>query len=150
VHDESAVANLFALVLEWRGIPSERAGSLSEARRILGLVEPAAVICDLHLPDGDGSDLLAEAREAFGPRLPLALVTADYLAEPTVRKLAADLNVLVHVGVLRLAELSDLLSRLRDAPRFDDVVPPAQHEHQHRQHGQPQGHEQRTAKHEQP
>jgi CheY-like chemotaxis protein len=112
VHDEPAVLHLLSTVLTTRGWAVVEAGSVSAARKTLAtLDQPAAVITDLQLPDGSGLDLLADARRRFGVTLPLALVTADYGAETEVRARAGDLT-LVHVGILRLADMEDLVSRL--------------------------------------
>ena len=53
-----------ALLFEWRtGISSVQAGSLDEARAILGKAnhkKPACVVVDLDLPDGEGTEVLEE------------------------------------------------------------------------------------------
>ena len=52
-----------ALLLEWRtGLSSVHAGSLAEAKSILGEAnqKPDCVIVDLDLPDGDGAELLKQ------------------------------------------------------------------------------------------
>jgi DNA-binding response OmpR family regulator len=104
------------MVVEGQDVPYETATTLREARRILAATEPRAIICDLHLPDGFGWDLLSEARRTFGEGLPLALVTADYLAEAQARSRTADLNALVHVGPLRIPTLVRIVQSLLDSP----------------------------------
>jgi two-component system, NarL family, response regulator DevR len=53
-----------ALLLEWRtGLGSVRAGSLAEAKAILGEAnqkKPACVVVDLDLPEGEGTEVLEE------------------------------------------------------------------------------------------
>jgi DNA-binding response OmpR family regulator len=52
-----------ALLLKWRtGLSSDQAGSLVEAKGILEEAdqEPACVVVDLDLPDGEGTEVLKE------------------------------------------------------------------------------------------
>ena len=51
-----------------------QAGTLGEARRVLAERELDVVILDLHLPDGDGNDLIGEIREAH-PRVSVVVLS---------------------------------------------------------------------------
>ena len=75
VEDQALLREGLALLLEWgTGLRSVQAGSLAEARRILSDAndEPACVIVDLDLPDGDGIELLEQLHG-----LPVLALTGD-------------------------------------------------------------------------
>jgi DNA-binding NarL/FixJ family response regulator len=49
-------------------------GSCAEARACLARASPDVLLCDLGLPDGDGADVVREARRAY-PKLDAIVVT---------------------------------------------------------------------------
>jgi len=112
VHDEPNVRRLLVQVLAQRGVTHTSADSLATARFAMAEGGLRALITDLHLSDGSGLELLEAARGRFGPALPMALVTADYLADGRVLDRAAALGALVHIGILRTADLTALAARL--------------------------------------
>lgn len=79
VDDEPHVALLVRPLLEQLGVTVATARSLGEARRALAHPpEPAAMLLDLHLPDGSGLDLLRELRAAPATAgLPVLVITAE-------------------------------------------------------------------------
>ncbi len=79
VDDEPHVALLVRPLLEQLGVTVVTARSLDEARRALARPpEPAAMLLDLHLPDGSGLELLRELRAAPATAgLPILVITAE-------------------------------------------------------------------------
>ncbi len=64
VEDHASFRQAIALILDREaGIEVvAQAGTLEEARRLLAEREVDVAILDLHLPDGDGKDLIAEVK----------------------------------------------------------------------------------------
>lgn len=62
IEDDPDLGAALAAFLRRRGFPSEVAASLAEARTRLRSTQYNAIILDLGLPDGDGTDLLEELR----------------------------------------------------------------------------------------
>jgi DNA-binding response OmpR family regulator len=62
VEDDDALAQMLLLVLRADGIEADHASSIEEAEARLAHGRPAAMILDIHLPDGCGLDLLARLR----------------------------------------------------------------------------------------
>lgn len=129
VDDERMIRWSLRAGLEEAGAVVEEAASLAEARRRLQEAWPDLVLLDMRLPDGSGSELLAEAL-AQDPELPILMITAygslegavqamrdgaqDYIAKPF------ELDELVHkCGAIlerhRLRRLTQFQQR-RDAP----------------------------------
>jgi two-component system, NtrC family, response regulator AtoC len=129
VDDERMIRWSLRAGLEEAGAIVEEAASLAEARRRLEEAWPDLVLLDMRLPDGSGSELLAEAL-AQDPELPILMITAygslegavqamrdgaqDYIAKPF------ELDELVHkCGAIlerhRLRRLTQFQQR-RDAP----------------------------------
>ena len=93
IDDEEIIRNSLAKLLGREGYRVEIAGSLEEAKPRLDSGGYALALCDLRLPDGEGTDLLAHA-----PELPVVIMTsyasvrsavdamkqgaADYIAKP--------------------------------------------------------------------
>lgn len=63
-HDPFRQAIAFILEREPEIKVVAQAGTLEEARRLLGEQDVDVVVVDLHLPDGDGNDLVREIRES--------------------------------------------------------------------------------------
>lgn len=76
VDDDEVLRRLLAFVLGGQGIEVVPLGSLSEARAWLSAHDaPDLVLCDRHLTDGDGLELLASRATPEGT--PVVFVTAD-------------------------------------------------------------------------
>jgi CheY-like chemotaxis protein len=113
VHDEPAVRRIFERVLGPVGIPFVGLGTYEAGRRVLdGAPRVAAVVADLHLPDGSGVDLLELARERFGRSVSLAMVTADTMVEDALLQRVASAGAVSHVGILRLTDIESLIRNL--------------------------------------
>ncbi|MDA1263629.1 MAG: response regulator transcription factor [Planctomycetota bacterium] len=73
VEDDAALARGLAFNLEADGHQVEHAADCASARASLASFDPALVVLDLNLPDGDGLDLLRELRAAGDQRAVLCL-----------------------------------------------------------------------------
>ena len=74
VDDEPSIRLLCRVNLELDGYRVVEAASLAEARRALADDSVDLMLCDLHLEDGDGRELIEELH-ATERRLPVALLT---------------------------------------------------------------------------
>ncbi|TYT27582.1 response regulator [Luteimonas viscosa] len=77
VEDDADLRTLVAHLLEDEALRLHGAGSLAEARRELAARHHDLVILDLMLPDGDGSELLAELAAASPPTLAIIFSALD-------------------------------------------------------------------------
>ncbi len=115
VHDNALFREALALLLEWQiGLDSVQAGSVAEARRILG--EPhhdeiCLAIVDIDLPNGDGIELIKELREVETDCPVLALATARSLQHRRLRALQAGAEEVLTVGE-PIEELTGAVRRL--------------------------------------
>jgi two-component system response regulator TctD len=111
VEDNASFARLVAERLLQSGFESDLAGSAEQANRAIGMVDYAAIVLDLGLPDANGITLLRDLRSR-GDSTPVLIITArnglddrlrglregadDYLAKPfSVDELAARLHALM-------------------------------------------------------
>lgn len=62
VEDDAASQSALVRLLKGMRFAASSADSLAAARREIAEAEPDLLILDLYLPDGDGTDLLAEIR----------------------------------------------------------------------------------------
>jgi PAS domain S-box-containing protein len=90
VEDDPAGQRLLAAILRRApGCTHQIAGTLAEARRLIDTTAPAILVLDVHLPDGNGLDLLRALRgRSDTARLPVAVITAD--GSPELRHEALD------------------------------------------------------------
>ena len=91
VDDEHALRTLYAQVLRDAGFRVITAASLSEGLRQLGEHDIDLVVTDRRLPDGDGLDIIREARARCSP-IPSILVTGlgAYSARDAAAAVGAD------------------------------------------------------------
>lgn len=114
VEDAADVAEAIASSLGRLGMACDRAASALDARHFLTAESYDVVVLDIHLPDGDGRDILGELRRRGG-RTPVLMLTAefdvsarvdaldagadDYLVKPfDLRELEARVRVLARRG----------------------------------------------------
>jgi DNA-binding NarL/FixJ family response regulator len=90
-----------------------QAGSLAEARLRLGEAEQLAdvVLIDLGLPDGDGSDLIPELREA-NPKVQALVLSASFDRAEIARAIERGAAGVLHKSA-RLAQVIEAMHRLR-------------------------------------
>jgi DNA-binding NtrC family response regulator len=84
VEDKESLRTMLRHALERQGHTVVEAGSRPEAVRALHETQPAVVLSDLRLPDGDGFDVLREAKE-FDADVPVIVMTAYGSIEDAVR-----------------------------------------------------------------
>ncbi|MCI5220836.1 MAG: response regulator, partial [Candidatus Electrothrix sp. LOE2] len=75
VDDYQAIAVLLQNFLRQRGLRTLTAGSAHEFRQILHTVPTALVLLDINLPDGDGTKLISEIKEA-SPNTAIIMLSA--------------------------------------------------------------------------
>jgi DNA-binding response OmpR family regulator len=76
VEDDPQLRIMFQLLLEEEGYPVVAAADGLEALRAVRSIRPSLVILDLELPLLDGHAVAFELRAAYGPSLPIVVVTA--------------------------------------------------------------------------
>jgi CheY-like chemotaxis protein len=114
VEDEPRNAALLDAILGRAGYRLHVAGDLAAARAWLGDHEPALVLLDRHLPDGDGLDLIGTIRGSDRLRdVPILLVSASVLPQDQAAALDAGCDGFVAKPV-RVKPLVDEIRRLLD------------------------------------
>lgn len=121
IDDESQIHRFLSPALDAAGYEPRRADSGQEGLRGIALWSPDAVVLDLGLPDMDGKDVLARAREFYAG--PIIILSAR---DKEAEKIAAlDLGANDYVekpfGVGEL--LARLRANLRQAPRAEAAGP---------------------------
>jgi two-component system response regulator PilR (NtrC family) len=86
IDDEPDLVELVSLTLGRMQLETAAAGTVAEARAILGTRRFDLCLTDMRLPDGDGLDLLAWIQQQY-PQLPVAVITAHGNVESAVRAL---------------------------------------------------------------
>jgi DNA-binding NtrC family response regulator len=136
VDDEAATLEALATLVARAGFDVRTAPDLASARRAIDEDVPDIVLCDLVLPDGDGTELLADLQDR--PHVETILVTAnatvssavdalrlgayDYLVKPVdVARLTAILGHLKRSLALR-RDVTNLRRQLREMGRFGLLV----------------------------
>jgi len=117
VDDEPDLLELVGLTLSRMNIGTRTASDLAGARRLLKAEQFDLCLTDMHLPDGDGLDLVGWIQENR-PALPVAVITAHGNVESAVRALklgAFDfVSKPLDLGVLR--KLVGSAIKLRSGP----------------------------------
>ncbi len=86
VDDESDIRELIELSMLRMGLGCDSAGSVAEARALLGAKRYRLCLTDMRLPDGDGLELV-EFIQSSHSRLPVAVITAFGSIETAIRAL---------------------------------------------------------------
>jgi DNA-binding NarL/FixJ family response regulator len=101
VHDNTLFREALALLLEWQiGLDSVQAGSVAEARRILGEPhhdEVCLAIVDIDLPNEDGIELIKELRE-LEPDCPVLALTTTRSLQRHTQALQAEAEEVLTLG----------------------------------------------------
>lgn len=120
VDDEHDIRTLIALSLRREAVTCHLAADLTQARAILAEHGSELSFCltDMHLPDGDGLDLLDEIRAQW-PLLPVAVITAHGQVDAAVRALKAGAFDFVSKPI----EQQVLKRLLRDALKANAISP---------------------------
>jgi DNA-binding NarL/FixJ family response regulator len=114
VHDNALFREALALLLEWQmGLDSFQAGSVAEARRILGEPhhdEVCLAIVDIDLPNEDGIELIKEFRE-LEPDCPVLALTTTRSMQRHMQALQAEAEEVLTIGG-SIEELTGAVRRL--------------------------------------
>jgi CheY-like chemotaxis protein len=112
VEDEPRNAALLQAILGRAGYRLEVAENLGDARTWLADHEPALILLDRHLPDGDGLDLIPTVRASDRLRqVPILLISASVLPRDQDAALAAGCDGFLAKPV-RVKPLVDEVRRL--------------------------------------
>lgn len=112
VEDDAALAEAMSAYLEGKGFAVDRVASLAAARAALPLAPWHAVLLDLHLPDGDGLELIPAIRHR-APALPIIVLTARDQVSDRIRGLDAGADDYL----VKPFDPDELLARLRAVER---------------------------------
>ncbi|SEP12699.1 sigma-54-dependent transcriptional regulator [Aquisalimonas asiatica] len=120
IDDEPDICELIQVTLQRMEVDCHIAGTLHEARDLLGQHAFDLCITDMQLPDGNGIDLVRET-VAERPELPMAVITAYGNMDTAVQALKAGafdfVPKPVDLGMLR--QLVGGATRLSHGPRID-------------------------------
>ncbi|AYH45482.1 sigma-54 dependent transcriptional regulator [Azoarcus sp. DN11] len=86
IDDEEDIREVLELSLLRMGLACDTAGTVEEARRLLGEKTYRLCLTDMRLPDGDGLELVAHI-QSHAPGLPVAVITAFGSIETAIRAL---------------------------------------------------------------
>jgi two-component system, NtrC family, response regulator AtoC len=135
VDDDADSAEMMAVLIANEGFTVATAGSLLDARRQMSLQEPDVVLLDLMLPDGNGMQLISDAKA--GGNTEVVLITghasletsvqafrlgvADYLVKPlNIKQLQGVLSRVTKPSALK-AEVAALQVGLEECGRFGQL-----------------------------
>jgi two-component system response regulator AtoC len=136
VEDDEDSARMIGALIRREGHTVSSAGTIDAAQRLLAMQPPDLLLLDLHLPDGNGFDLLRHTELLSDTEVvlmtgqasvetsvrALRMGAADYLVKPVnpahIRNL---LSRLIRPSRLR-AELADLTERWRETGRFGQII----------------------------
>ncbi len=122
VDDEQAFATGMSEYLKLQGHTADAAGSLDEARRLLGKQPPEVVLLDLMLPDGSGLELFDVFEEH--PPKKIIIITGHPGVKSLIGAMAGE-GVMYMKKPIEPRELVGLLSTLAlDASEGESKAPP--------------------------
>ena len=136
VEDERSSRDALAELVEQEGFETWTATTLARARDLILAKQPDVILCDLKLPDGEGTELLSELAE--DPSVEVILVTGqpsidtaiealrleayDYLTKPVDMPRLKTLLAGFHRTRELKEEVSSLREQLRELGRFGPLV----------------------------
>lgn len=118
VEDDSDVYDILEIYLADAGYKVVNAADGSTALDAFALVDPAAVVLDLHMPDMSGFTLAATLR-VRGYKGPVVMLTASSLGSDRAAAIAAGCNEFL-VKPVAPERLTATLARMIDAPDVED------------------------------
>ena len=117
VEDHAAMREMISDHLVERGFTVDPVGCAQDARVALAVATYDALVLDLGLPDGDGMELLREARTRTARQLPALIITARDALDDRAR----GLNAGADDYIVKPFELVELEARLRAVLRRPGV-----------------------------
>ncbi|KEO50973.1 response regulator transcription factor [Thioclava pacifica] len=122
VEDAEELAEATQRRLARSGMACDRAASVGEARDCLAVQAYDAVILDINLPDGSGTDLLREMR-AGGALMPVLMLTAQFSVDDKLSafQLGADDYLVKPFDHRELEARLHAIGRRREAERTADL-----------------------------
>ena len=111
IEDDQAIRSMLQSTLAVEGFEVQTAVSVGEARALLRHAPPDVVLLDLGLPDGDGSELVRDARQQRG--IPVLVVSARHQESEKVKLLDAGADDYL----TKPFSVGELLARIRVAMR---------------------------------
>jgi len=140
VDDDQTSLRALDEIVRGAGFTTALAGDLEQARSHLGKKTPDVVLLDQVLPDGQGTELLAELREE--PWTEVILITGkatvksavealrqgayDYLTKPVELARLERLLAQMREKVALRGEVRDLRTELRELGRFGSMIGPSE------------------------
>jgi two-component system response regulator PilR (NtrC family) len=88
VDDEADIRDLLDMTLARMGLAADCAGSVREAKSLLGTQPYCLCLTDMRMPDGEGLELVRLIGDQY-PKLPVAVITAHGSMENAVQALKA-------------------------------------------------------------
>lgn len=107
IEDDQPLARALTEALKRRGIESDAAGSIADARQMIKAARYAALLLDLGLPDGDGLALVRSLRAEQNP-IPVIAVSARSALDARI----AGLNAGADDYVVKPFDVDELTARL--------------------------------------
>jgi DNA-binding NtrC family response regulator len=118
VEDDLDTLEALVSLLEEFGLQVSAASTLAEARARLATFDPDVCLTDLQLPDGDGLDLIREAR-AGDPRREIVVLTGHGSLDSAVEAMKAGAFDYL-LKPLQPVQLEAVLGRLRSGAPAED------------------------------
>jgi chemosensory pili system protein ChpA (sensor histidine kinase/response regulator) len=89
VDDEATIRDLFMMILHRRGYRVRLAAGGRDALRLMAAERPALILSDLHMPEGNGWELLEHCRR-HAPDVPVIIFSgSDFGKNPQIEAWAA-------------------------------------------------------------
>ena len=112
LEDDKTLANALARVVRSLGYEVAVADTIAKARRRVSEREPAIMLVDVNLPDGDGLEFMAELAETVRPNF--VVITGDSSQQVAVKCIRARAFDMLPKPI-KLADLKDTVTRAIDA-----------------------------------
>ena len=124
IEDEKEVQNYNKHLLSKQGLIVESAMTLTEARAILAVKRPDAIILDIGMPDGNGLDFLRDIRQTS--KIPVLILTGFGEANDVVKGFETGCDDYLpkpYTFEVLLARLSYMLQRAEQLPEIIEKGP---------------------------
>lgn len=123
VDDEPDILELLAITLMRMGIETQQAHTLNEAHQLLKQQSFDLCLTDMHLPDGNGLDLVSFIQQDY-PNTPVAVITAFGSIETAIEALKQGAFDFVSkpVELPRLRDMVQQALKIKTSAKIDDEV----------------------------